>query len=416
MRLQLGRRLLAVALALALLLGSRPAPEVCAETRRRSRPEVNAASSNIATKVSVEMSGYTDSDAVNVASPTIGLNVGDEVAGWSVGGRFLVDAVSAASVDIVATASPPWFEYRYVGSGNIDYKHEDVALSLSGGVSHEPDYLSLSGGLGISVETLDKNFTPSLIISYGHDDAGRTGLDHAHWEQMQRFSVQGGATFVLGRSTIASIAVDGIFERGYLAKPYRYVPLFAPEVANAIPVGASPALVNEKRLEIHPIDALPRKRDRYAGSFRIAHRLDFASLRLFQRLYIDDWGLKASTTDGTVMVDVGRYFLIWPHLRYHGQQAVSFWKRAYVGTPRPDPATGEVTYGPPDYRTGDRELGGLYTVTAGGGLKIFMGPGPKAPWSITLQADTIYTKYLDALYVISRRALFGAFTLDATFE
>jgi hypothetical protein len=357
------------------------------------------------------VSGYTDTDAVHVASPTISGSVGNEVTGWSVGGRYLVDAVSAASVDIVATASPRWVEYRHVGSGSIDYKTGDLSLSLSGGVSREPDYLSRSTGLNVSLDTLDKNVTPSLAVTYGWDDAGRTGMPRDRWEQMHRLGVQTGLTFVVDRATIAGITADAIYERGYLAKPYRFVPLFAPGTAGDIPVGASTTLVNDKRLDLRPADALPRARNRYAATMRLAHRFDGASLRLYERLYIDDWGLSASTSDGRLMIDLGRYFMFWPHLRLHGQKAVSFWKRAYEAVPGPDGALGV-----PAFRTGDRELGGLYTATAGAGLRMFLGPGPRAPWSLSLSADGIHTRYLDALYVTTRQAVFGSLTLDAEFD
>ena len=51
------------------------------------------------------VSAYSDTDAVHVISPTVSAGVRDDVAGWSIDGRYLVDAVSAASVDIVSTAS-----------------------------------------------------------------------------------------------------------------------------------------------------------------------------------------------------------------------------------------------------------------------------------------------------------------------
>ena len=48
-----------------------------------------------------------------IASPT---------SGWNVGGNFLLDAVSAASPDIVSTASPPFEEFRYGGGLTGGYK------------------------------------------------------------------------------------------------------------------------------------------------------------------------------------------------------------------------------------------------------------------------------------------------------
>jgi hypothetical protein len=170
-------------------------------------------------------------------------------------------------------------------------------------------------------------------------------------------------------------------------------------------------VVNDRRLDLRPADALPRARDRYAATLRLAHRFDGASLRLYQRFYADDWELAASTSDVRLMVDLGTYFMVWPHLRLHGQRAVGFWQRAYEAIPGPDGVLGV-----PAFRTGDRELGSMYSATAGGGLRLFLGPGPQAPWSISFQSDAIFTRYLDALYVTRRRALFGAFTLDARFE
>ena len=67
-----------------------------------------------------------------------------------------------------------------------------------------------------------------------------------------------------GCSTIASLAGDAIFERGYLGKPYRYVPLFAPGGAAGVPEGASVYEVNRRRIDLRPADALPEARDRLA--------------------------------------------------------------------------------------------------------------------------------------------------------
>ena len=44
---------------------------------------------------------------------------------------------------------------------------------------------------------------------------------------------------------------------------------------------------------------------------------------------------------------MGRRFILWPHLRFHAQNSVSFWQRAYTAT-----SSGDL----PALRTGDREL------------------------------------------------------------
>src|SRR2546421_2589027 len=301
MRLQL------TALAVALL-SAEAAGQPPLDLAARARP----ASSGITGRAAFELAGYSDTDAVEVLTATVAGTVGDEVAGWSLSGRYLLDAVSAASVDIVATASRRWFELRHVGSGSFDWKQGDVAVSLSGNLSREPDYLSIGGGVTVAIDLLDKNVTPFATLAYGHDDVGRTGLPLGRWDQMQRLAGQGGATFVVDRATIASVAVDAIRESGYLAKPYRYIPLFAPGTGVSIPAGASIDEVNRERLDMRPMDALPRARDRYAVTARLAPRFDATTARVDQRLYHDDWGLQASTTDLRVLLDAGRRLTLGP--------------------------------------------------------------------------------------------------------
>lgn len=391
MRLQLS-----IGLGILAVLGSAGAPSGVAHAHR---PTVTAG---------VEVAGYTDSTHIQVASPSVAATVSDEVAGWSVGGRYLVDAVSAASVDIVATASQRWTELRHVGSVEASYKHRAVSVTASGGVSHEPDYLSLSGGLVLTIELLDKNLTPFLGARYGHDDVGRTGLPQAHWELLQRGGVQAGATFVLSRFVVASVQVDADFERGYLDKPYRYVPLFAPGSGQRLPAGAPPTLVDELRLDERPIDRVPSARDRYALTGRVAGRVGRATLRLDQRLYTDSWGLWASTTDARVMVDAGRRWLLWPHLRFHSQSSASFWERTYEAIEQPD---GSLAL--PRYRTGDREISRLDTVTGGLGLKLRLTQSVHSPWFVWCQLDAAYTHFLDALYITERWSLFSALGMSA---
>lgn len=360
---------------------------------------------------STELAGYTDSMHVHVASPSIGGTIGDEEAGWSVGGRYLVDVVSAASVDIVATASPRWNELRHVGSIEATYKRGAASASASGGISQEPDYRALYGSAVFTLDLLEKNLTPFVAARYGHDDVGRRGLPKDRWELLQKGGLALGATFVISRAVIASVQVDADFERGYLAKPYRYIPLFAPGIAQDIPTGAPPAQVNALRLDERPIDSLPRSRDRYALTGKIAGRVGRTTLRLDERLYMDSWGLKASTTDARVMVDIGERFLVWPRLRFHTQSGVSFWQRAYEAITLDD-----GSLAPPRYRTGDRELSRLDTITGGLGLKLRISRSAHAPLYLSYQLDAAYTLFADALYVTRRWSVFSALGVSATWK
>ena len=156
---------------------------------------------------------------------------------------------------------------------------------------------------------------------------------------------------------------------------------------------------------------------RYAALARIAHRLETVTLRGSERFYVDSWGQMASSTD------VRAYWDFWsaeeadgtpgypalamsPHVRFHIQGPVDFWQRAYVATPT---LTGYVY---PKYFTGDRELGPLFTVTFGNGVKAQL----TEVVALALQVEGLYTQFLDHLYIVDRWGLFTASTLELTFD
>jgi hypothetical protein len=371
---------------------------------------VDIADSPITTKASTEITGYTDSDHVNVVSPSIAASVSDVLAGWSISGHYLVDVVSAASVDIVSTASSKWVEVRNAGSAEGSMKVGDTTLGASGVFSSEPDYLSLAGGGTLTIDLLDKNLTPFLGLSYGQDQVGRTGLPRAFWRTKETLGGQFGATFVVDRSTISSLQAEFIQETGYLAKPYRYVPLFAPAQAASIPAGASIAEVNANRLNVRAAEQVPSARHRFAVTSRLGRRFDAATLRLDERVYADTWGMLASTTDFRFIFDIGRRLTLWPHLRFHVQNQVVFWQRTYEAIPAANGALGI-----PAIRTGDRELGALYAATGGAGAKFKLVDDIERPWSLVLEADTSYTRYLDALYITERNAVFSTLAVETEF-
>jgi hypothetical protein len=347
---------------------------------------------------------------INVASPSVAGGVTDEVAGWSVNGHYLVDVVSAASVDIVSTASPHWTEVRHVGSLAGTMSFEPITVGAMGVISKEPDYLSVTGGVTLSFDLLEKNLTPYFAFSREQDSVGRTDLPHDYWKSKHVTNLQVGLTMVLGRSTIASVQVDGSFERGYLSKPYRYVPLFAPGEGASIPAGASVDEVNQRRLDLRPIERLPAARDRYALSGHLAHRFEAATLRLDERLYMDSWGLPAATTELRYIADVSRRLELWPHLRYHFQGKVSFWQRAYEAVPGPD-----GTLGVPVFRAGDRELSPLQILVVGAGARFKLALPPGNEWDLVCEIDAGRTSFSDALYISQRLMAYSTFAIEAQF-
>jgi hypothetical protein len=193
---------------------------------------------------------------------------------------------------------------------------------------------------------------------------------------------------------------------GDTSKPYRHVPMFLADVAPRLPRGATPDLVNGVRVPAAPFDQVPGQRVRFAVLGRLAHRFENGTIRADERLYADNWGLKATTTDARYFHDATKSLRVGPHVRFHAQTGVDFWKRTYVATPT---SQGWIL---PQYRTLDRELSPMFALTAGANLR----------WQITeifavrVVAEATYTQFLDAIYVYDQWGFLSATTLELGIE
>jgi len=377
---------------------------------------------SLVVRVAGDMSGYTDTNSVAVYTPAINASLVSPTAGWNLGGNFLVDAVSAASPDIVASASPPFTEYRYAGGVTGGYKPGLYGAQASLSTSSSPDYVSYTAGGRVTAELFEKRVTPTIGYAYSYDRVGRgpnnylndfnplKGYIHTH-------EIEAGVTFILSPTALLVVGGTVSIERGDGSQPYRYIATFDPEfVAPFVPSGATVDLVNRTRLPVKPLEQLPTERDRFAVGFRYNKRLDRATLRIEQRFYNDTWGMKASSTDGRYMLDLSRTLRVWPHLRFHGQTDTNFYNLAYTAVLPPPGAPGGGQIVVPLYRTGDRELSPLITATAGGGIRLNLGePEGEVKYGIMFVGDIMYTRYLKALYVTARTAVYGSIGFDVEF-
>jgi hypothetical protein len=358
-----------------------------------------------------EFSVYTDSDAVTVFTPAASATAADPLSGVSVSGGYLVDVVSAASVDIVSAASPNWHEVRQAANLSGEYKPGDLGLRAKTALSSEPDYLSLSGGVTGLLDLNDKNLSLSAGYAYGHDTAGRTGTPFSVYSLvLQRHALDASLAMLLNRSTVFTVTADCLLESGRQEKPYRYLPLFDASIASRVAPGAGVDEVNRLRLPGRMAERVPDTRQRFALSGKLAHRGSASTLLLDQRLYGDSWALLASTADLRWVFDASRRWFIWPHLRTHLQSGVSFWRRTYVG----EIADGSLTV--PSYRTGNRELSPLWSQTAGAGARYDLGGSDPEAWGLTFELEGTYTAYRNALYIRERWAAFGTLELDMRFR
>ena len=356
---------------------------------------------------SLETAAYTDSDRVTIFTPAISGTVENVVDGATLQGSYLVDVVSAASVDIIATASRRWHEVRHAGTLSGEYKPRDLGVGFSASVSNEPDYFSYGASGHLSYDLDEKNTSIFFGYGYGHDTIGRGGTPFTTFARaLQRGSFLLGVDQVMGPSTLASLSFGAILENGDQSKPYRYIPMFSASEAAKVQPGASLEYVNAHRLVERPLEQLPLARRRFSLTGQIAQRLESSTIRASERAYIDNWGVKASTTDARWLFDVAERVRVWPHFRFHAQTPAVFWQRAYV-------SEGQSGFSLPEFRTGDRELGPMWAVTGGAGTKLFLGSSAHPHFfAIAFEADAVYTSYLDDLFISSRTGVLGSITLQ----
>lgn len=357
--------------------------------------------------VGAEVSGYHDDMDVDVVTPSITGGVEHVTDGWGLSASILVDVVTAASADIVATASPRWTEVRYVPGLTGHVSFGDVDLALSGSLSHEPDYLSGTAGGRVSFDLMGKMVTPMFGYSYSHDISGRSGTPFSVFgRHINRHNADVGLGLVLTKATYLWTSFNFVHESGDSSKPYRYVPMFAEADAEQVVPGLSRQEVSFLRLDERPLEQLPLTRQRYALATQLAHRFGGSTLRLNERLYLDSWGVKATTSDLQYVIDLGEHVRVWPHGRFHLQSGADFYQLAY--TVKRDAAGDSIL---PALRTGDRELGPLWAASFGGGLHVSV----TRDWGIGLSADAIYTRFQEHLFVTDRWGGFAALSFEGRF-
>lgn len=384
--------------------------ELCMEDAKTPREEQacrgdDPEDTDVDYKAGLEIATYNDDDALDAVSPSLSLAATHPTEGWNVGAHVMVDVISAASADIVATASRRFDDVRFASSLGGGYKIGPVTAGLNGALSVESDYIGRSVGLSARTDLLDKALSPQLAYTFGFDTLGRadTDFDVFH-RKLQSHAINAGASLVVDGSTLVVAHATLQFELGDRSQPYRHVPMFSAEVVPSLPKGASPKLVAYARADVMPLEQLPQDRFRYALLLRGAHRLDESTtVRGDERLYIDSWGQFGSTTDARYFLDLDEKLRVDGHLRFHVQGPVDFWQFAYVV--EEVPGRGVVL---PELRTGNRELGPLLTATLGGGARYQI----TEMFSLQLQLAGIYTRFFDHLYIRDRIGVFTSTTAE----
>ncbi len=347
-------------------------------------------------KINTDTLFYTDTDNVMVVSPQVAVHRDLDEDGGAVSARVVVDAVTAASVDVVSQATNRFSEVREELNLGLAKAFGSNLPSLSYRYSYEPDYVSHGIGVGFQRQLGSSDTTLGLGYDISLDTVGYTGTPTSAFSK--KLTSHGGAlslTQVIDPKTLVRVVYTLSVQNGYMEKAYRFVPLFDQagiDAARADGVKLNLSTFDQYRLPMRVNEEVPDTRIGHAGAVRLLRYIDAlpGSFRLDYQVFADSWGVRAHTLESNVYWEKSDSHLFSVYSRFYLQQGADFWKREYLVSAN----------GFPHYRTLDRDLSDYYTVT--GGLR-YEWKGDSL--SAYLDGSAMETVYSDYLFLSSRLAL-----------
>lgn len=338
---------------------------------------------------------YSDTDNVFVVSPQVAAHRELDDQGGEASARVAIDVISAASVDVVSQATSGFTEVRKEAALAGSHRIGAILPGLRYRFSDEPDYRSHTVGATASRDFADHDTTVALSYDLGFDTVGRTGTPFGAWSRhLTIHTGEVGVTQVVSPRAVVRGSYSLTVQRGYMEKPYRYVPLFdMATLADLERAGGELGAdeVDAYRLPERPPEAVPDLRLRHAIAVRgLRYFPSIGAAQLDYRFYIDSWGVQAHTLDAALRIPIGRFRLDLED-RVHYQRAADFWARTYV-------VDGDRQI--PALRSLDRELGTYAQNTVFARLQ-----RPFGDFLVYAMAGSMITRFDDFLYLDWRLAL-----------
>lgn len=246
-------------------------------------------------------------------------------SGTLIGGGYLLDAITSASVAAGVLSDQPFTELRSQMGAVLGQRLGPATLTGTYRYSTESDYWAHTGGATLALDLFDKNTALAGSVVYSHADVGRRmgpSMFGVVGHLGSWFAILDGAQ-VLSRWALLDGALelsrlgDASDPRSYQGNPYRTVVVAGTPTAEQV----------------------PRQRQRLAASagLRVAMPIRTPLLRhlsfyLKYRFYADDWGVVAHAPELRTYLRLGP---VEARLtgRYYTQQAADFWPRDRTGQP-----------------------------------------------------------------------------------
>lgn len=232
----------------------------------------------------------------------------------SVSGQYYVDMVSAASVDVLATASE-YTEERTEYTLGVDYLHEDSILSLGYTNSSENDYEANTVYFSVSQEFFGGMSTVTMGYARGWDDVGIAGND-SFGEEADRQNYQLGLNQVLTRNSLVGVDLEVVTDEGFLQNPYRQNRFINPDD----PTGF-----------LYQPERYPETRTSFSVAARALYYLPYrASIRGEYRYFTDSWDINAQTFELAYVQALNPRWTLEGRARYYIQNEAEFYSDLFA--------------------------------------------------------------------------------------
>lgn len=250
-----------------------------------------------------------DGGGMKISGPSVLVrkSIGPQV---SVTGHYYVDSISAASVDVIATASE-YEEERTELSGGVDFLHEKTILSGGYTNSSENDYEANTAYFSVSQDFFGDLTSLSLAYAKGWDEVGRRGQAQSEWEDKDLQNYKLGLTQVVTKNALFSMDIDVITDEGKLENPYRQNRFVDP---------------NDNTKFLYQPELYPETRTSTAIGLRGLYYLPYrASIKLEYRHFADSWDIKSNTYDISYNHAFKERWILEARLRFYQQDQAEFY-------------------------------------------------------------------------------------------
>ena len=270
-----------------------------------------------------------DGGGVEVSGPALNArtNFGGRLSATA---DYYVDSISAASVDVVTSASPYSEQRTEFGVGG-EWLYGDAIVGAAYSNSDESDYQADTYSLGVTQEVFGGMTTIAMAYAHGDDVVGRVDTDFE--DGVDRDTWMLGLSQVLTPRLLGNVNYEAVTEDGFLANPYRSARILGAQIPERYP-----GTRTSQALSLGAI---------YSYSENTA-------LRGSYRYFTDTWDIGAHTLELAYSHYLNPRWIADLRLRYYTQNAASFYGDNF-----------QQEY---NYMARDKELSSFDSWSAGGSL------------------------------------------------